>query len=131
MRRAISIALLVAFAAGCFAAANYLVKHQLAYATILHGHSIYYPPCQWTYKDDFAYIWEYDKTRWLERCSINAPPNYTYYLSGDWDGFYWLQGVTVSYYNEYWKLVELEPDQVRREDILFCWQMGQPDGGGN
>jgi len=42
-----------------------------------------------------------------------------------------LEGVTVYYYNEYWKAVEMELGYSYREDILFCWNMSEPDGGGN
>ena len=131
MKRAISIGVLAVFAAGCLVVIGHHFKGQLAYATIVHGDSYYYCPCTHTYKDDKAIMWNDQKTEQEDWCWIAGAPPHVYQLSGNWSGWYWLEGITYFYYNEYWKHLSLHPDDVRQEDILFCWQMSEPDCGGN
>jgi hypothetical protein len=129
MKRAVLVGVLVAFAAGCFLVANYDFSHQVATAeTYLGGSAHYQPNCEWTYKQDGAILWNYEQTEVEGNSLIWAPPTYYYHMWGDWDGWYWLEGITYHYYDEYWKLLRLYENQSRTQDIWFCYDE-QPDSG--
>jgi hypothetical protein len=124
MKRAISIGVLVAFAAGCLVIAAYHFSPQSASAsTYLGGSGHYQPLCQWTYKQDRVNLWDDDKTHIIDSALIGAAPTYYYHIWGDFgDDYYWVQGITYFVYWEDWDRRYIYKDQSNFHDVYFCFE---------
>jgi hypothetical protein len=132
MRRAISIGILVAFAAACFVAANLYFNPQPASAlNCVHGSAHYVCPCLWQEKDDEIWLWDSTRTERLSGTDIGAPPTGYYAMWGDWsNGPYWVEGITYYYYWEDWRLIYIQ-GEITEQDVWFCYDWPTPDSCGN
>ena len=131
MKRAISIAALVAFAAGCFAVANFYFNPQPVSATkFVMGQAHYQMPCGWQQHIDETWLWDWEKTEHVGHDYIGAPPSYNYKMEGDWNnGWYWVEGITYYYHWDDWRPIHIQGD-VTEQDVWFCFSE-TPNGGGN
>jgi hypothetical protein len=132
MRRAVSIGILVAFAAGCFVASSFYFNPQPASATkCVHGSAHYMCPCLWQDKADETWLWDWEKTEHLGHDLIGAPPTGYYAMWGNWsNGWYWVEGITYAYYWEDWRAIQIQGD-VTEQDVWFCYDWPTPDSCGN
>lgn len=130
MKRAISIGVLAVLATGFLMAVNFYLNHQAASGqTLLQGNAHYQPLCSWLLRD-WVILWNDERTAWLQWTYIAPPPSCLYSMYGDFgDDYYWVQGITYSYYWEDWRRLYINYGQPNYQDIYFCFE-DTPDRGG-